>query len=125
MKCIICGKEVEKSMYSNACLCSSDCFSVNFWNECLDDSAIIINGECYHDGGTKPSDFKGFLGHAGHVFTIRMKDGRVFSTNNLWYNGEVPEERQISDNAEFITQSKDTSLPDLDSSIFEESDDLF
>ena len=102
MKCVICGKEIEKSKYSNKVLCSSECFHVNFWNECLDDSAIIIKVECYHDGGRKPEGYSGFLGHSGREFTIKMNDGQVISTNNLWYNGEVPKERMVADNAMFV-----------------------
>lgn len=101
MKCIICGKEIEKSCYSNAVLCSSECFHENFWNECLDETAIIVNGECYHDGGKKQgSDF--LLGFGGSFFKIKMNDGRIIETNNLWYNGPVPEDRNIKDNAVFI-----------------------
>jgi hypothetical protein len=102
MKCVICGKEIEKSMYSNKDLCSSECFHEDFWNDCLDDTAIIVNGECYHDGGRKPEGYSGFLGHAGRLFKIQMNDGRIIETNNLWYNGEVPKERCIADNAIFI-----------------------
>ena len=102
MKCVICGKEIEKSMYSNVPLCSSECFHEHFWNDTLDDTAIIVNGECYHDGGMKPKDYTGFLGHAGRYFKIEMNDGRIIETNNLWYNGEVPKERNIEDNARFI-----------------------
>ena len=102
MKCVICGKEIEKSGYSNKVLCSSECFSVDFWNDCLDDTAIIVNGECYHNGGMKPDNYSGFLGFSGRLFTIQMNDGRVIKTNNLWYNGEIPKERGIADNARFI-----------------------
>ena len=102
LKCIICGKEIEKSLYRNNILCSQKCFDINFWNEYLDDNAIIINGECYHDSGKRPSDYKGFLGHSGRLFKIKMNDGNIIETNNLWYNGKVPEDRQIKDNAIFI-----------------------
>lgn len=102
MRCIICGKEVEKSMYSNAVLCSSKCFHENFWDECLDETAIIVKGECYHDGGMKPASYQGFLGFGGSYFKIKMNDGRIIETNNLWYNGEIPKERNIEDNAKFI-----------------------
>lgn len=101
MKCIICGKEIEKSRYMNAALCSSECFSVNFWNECLDESAIIINGECYHDGGKKPKGYNGFMGHGGRLFKIKMNSGEIIETNNLWHNGEIPKDRNIKDNAVF------------------------
>ena len=102
MKCVICGKEIEKSMYSNAVLCSSECFSENFWNECLDETAIIIDGECYHDGGMKPPVYQGFQGFGGRYFKIQMNDGRVIETNNLWCNGDVPPERNVQNNAIFI-----------------------
>ena len=57
MKCEICGKEIEKSSYSNAILCSSECFGKHFWNEIVKDknNRIIINGNCYVDGGNKPN----------------------------------------------------------------------
>ena len=102
MKCIICGKEIEKSSYLHKVICSSECFHVDFWNDCLDESAIIVGGECYHDGGIKPEGYSGFMGHSGRKFTIKMSDGRIIETNNLWYNGKVPEERNVLDNAEFI-----------------------
>ena len=117
MKCVICGKEIEKSRYSNKVLCSSECFNVDFWNGCIDKDAIIINGECYHDGGIKPADYRGFLGHSGRVFNIKMNDGRIIKTNNLWYNGVVPPERGIKDNACFI------KLEAITDDLFEE--DLF
>lgn len=104
MKCVICGKEIEKSMYSHKVICSSECFSVDFWNDTLDDTAIIIKGECYHDGGMKPADYRGFLGFSGALFKIKMNNGKVFETNNLWYNGKVPKERCIEDNACFIEE---------------------
>jgi hypothetical protein len=104
MKCIICGKEIEKSGYTHKVICSSECFSVDFWNDTLDDTAIIIDGECYHDGGMKSKNYSGFLGFSGALFKIKMNDGRVFETNNLWYNGVVPKERCIEDNACFIKE---------------------
>ena len=43
------------------------------------------------------------LGHSGRVFKIRFKEnGEVLVTNNLWYNGVIPAERTVLDNAEFI-----------------------
>lgn len=101
MNCIICGKEIERSVFSNAHLCSSDCFDVNFWNETLDQDAIVVNGECYHDFGNNKKIY-GFLGHGGKRFAIRKNDGTILMTNNLWYNGKVPEERNVRDNAEFL-----------------------
>lgn len=113
MKCIICGKEIEKSHYMNAVLCSRECFNMNFWNECIDDKAIIINGECYHDGGKKPEGYRGFMGHGGALFKIKMNNGEIIETNNLRYNGKIPKDRNIQDNAVFITDRKNEEIEDL------------
>lgn len=110
MKCVICGKEIEKSKYSNKVLCSSECFNIDFWNDCIDDEAIIIDGECYHDGGKKPDGYRGFLGFAGRLFHIKMHNGKTITTNNLWYNGVVPKERNIKDNACFVSVNQANDL---------------
>lgn len=80
------------------------CHSVDFWNRALDDRAIIINGECFHDGGNKPNEKRTYLlGHSGRRFKIQFKEtGDIIETNNLWYNGVIPKERNIADNAVFI-----------------------
>ena len=101
MKCIICGKEIPESSYMNAVLCGHECFIENFWNENLDDTAIIIDGDCYHDGGRQEDNIP-WLGFGGHKFTIEMNDGRIIETNNLWFNGKIPTERNVKDNARFI-----------------------
>lgn len=98
MTCVVCGNEIEKSCYINKVLCSGKCFLENFWNECLDDEAIIIDGKCFHDGGKTECD-KGF---GGKRFKIKMSDGRIIETDNLRYNGTVPKERKIKDNARFL-----------------------
>lgn len=113
MKCIICGKEIEKSQYMNAILCSSECFYENFWNECIDDEAIIINEECYHDGGKKPKGYSGFMGHGGELFKIKMNNGNIIETNDLWYNGKIPKDRNIQDNAVFIIDNKNDDYEDI------------
>ena len=104
MKCKVCGKEVEKFRYSNN-ICSEECFHVDFWNRALDDKAIIINGVCYHDGGRKSPD-SAFLGFYGQEFRIKMNDGRIIETNNLWMQGDVPKERNVKDNARFLRRDE-------------------
>ena len=104
-KCKICGKEFEKSIYNdNLHLCSEKCHSIDFWNQILDDNAIIINGECYHAGRNRPDEKRTYLlGHSGTKFKIQFKNtGEIVETNNLWYNGVVPTERNIDDNAIFL-----------------------
>lgn len=108
MECIVCGKEIEKSCYSNAALCSSECYCYNFWQEIIAEKEehIIINGQCYYDDGeVKNPDRHLFLGHSGRRFWIRFFDGRTITTNNLWSQGDIPEEfrEELPDNAEFYT----------------------
>ena len=74
MKCEICGKEIEKSSYTNADLCSSECFKIHFWDEHLDETAIIIDGECYHDGGNKPHEREKYLGFGGTRFKTKCQE---------------------------------------------------
>ena len=98
MKCDICGREVEQTLYAGGCFCSHDCWLKNFWNETLDEEAIVVNGRCYHIGSSTDNP-KGF---DGGRFVIEMHDGRVIDTDSLCFNGEVPEEFGASDNARFI-----------------------
>ena len=106
MKCVVCGKEIAESRYMNAVLCSSKCFNVHFWQKIIaeKDHHVIVNGKCYCNGGNveNPNRYM-MLGFGGRRFWIRYKDGRTETTNNLWYNGEVPDEfsDQLPDNAEF------------------------
>ena len=46
MKCQVCGKEIKKQYTTGTC--SKKCFQEQFWNEVLDNNAIIIDGNCYH-----------------------------------------------------------------------------
>ena len=101
-KCIICGKPYTKELYSGTKVCSSKCFREDFWNKTLDNTAIIVNGVCYHDGGPSKSPAE-FRGHAGAMFVIQRLDrNEIIVTDNLWCNGEIPPERNIKDNAIFL-----------------------
>ena len=43
------------------------------------------------------------LGFDGRIFRIKMLDtGEVITTNNLRYNGDIPKEYAIKDNAVFL-----------------------
>ena len=109
MKCMICGKEVKHNHYSEHSdffgLCGDmKCFNKRFWQLALDDSAIIIKGVCYHVG-KEPEDLINVygLGYDGMKFCIKMLDtGEVITTHNLMYNGKVPKEYAVKDNAMFL-----------------------
>lgn len=113
MFCEICGREIPRSLYSGATLCSSTCFSIHFWRQICSEKEehLIIDGECYCLGtpvlSTKPSSM---LGYGGRHFTIRISNGEVIETNNLWYNGTVPPEfkDQLPDNATFVYSTDNT-----------------
>lgn len=109
MKCIICGKQIEKSSYSNKVLCSSECFSKNFWNEIVEEKNIhtIIDGVSYCIG--KEDDKSPFRGFGGQRFVIKKKDGSIVATTNLWCQGDIPNDykKLLPDNAEFICEKRD------------------
>lgn len=94
MTCVICNKELPngKSMFSNAPLCSSECFGIHFWNEIVleKDKHIFINGNSYVVGNeSAPGAFRGF---GGRAFYIEALDGSgvVIRTTNLWMQGTIP-----------------------------------
>lgn len=109
MKCIICGKEIEESAYSNKVLCSSECFHKNFWNEIVDEKDLhtIIDGVSYYI--CKENDKSYFRGHGGQKFVIKKNTGEVVATTNLWCQGDIPNEYRelLPDNAEFVYEKKE------------------
>ena len=108
VRCEICGKEIEKSKYSGCIICSGECFDKNFWKRIIKEKEkhIIINGVCYCDAGNVDNPLQSmFLGHSGRRFWIRFKNDSTLTTNNLWYQGEIPDEfrDELPDTAEFYT----------------------
>ena len=99
MNCIICGKNIEKSKYTNATLCSAECFMQLYWKEALDDKALIIDGECYH---VAPEKNHGARGFGGREFTIQKANGEIIKTSNLWRQGKIPDYAYRQDNAKFV-----------------------
>lgn len=96
-KCAVCGKEYVESF---AGFCSERCFEQDFWEKALDGNEIVINKECYHVGPEEgPSFFRGF---GGARFKIRMNDGKVIETTNLWNQGTIPDHFYKGDNAVFV-----------------------
>lgn len=98
MKCKVCKRRTKnKSGY-----CSVSCYYKDLWVHYLDEDAIIINGNCYHDKGYVENGVSRYLGFNGRVFSIAMKDGRRILTNNLWHDGIIPEDIKVEDNAVFL-----------------------
>lgn len=101
MMCAICGKyEGEYSSEHVEGYICKQCFEDEFWQDTLDKDVIIIGGRAYHAGDEdSKSVFRGF---GGVMNTIKMKDGRIIKSSNLWDNGQIPAKYNMQDNAEFI-----------------------
>lgn len=110
LNCIICNKEIEKSKYSNKILCSSECFTVNFWNHYVlraNDKDVARIGGLHYVICPGVTDSFGFKGFGGAKFVIRFNDGRKVTTRNLWHQGTIPDEfrDRLPDNAVFEIQT--------------------
>jgi hypothetical protein len=108
--CEICGKEFEKRHWGDeySKICSDECFGKKFWKIIIEDkdNRVIVNHRCYHFDKNKPmknydTDYNGY---GGRIFNIRFKNGETYITNDLWYQGDVPEQYlgDLPDNAEFL-----------------------
>lgn len=86
------------------------CFRCNHWEQIAnkqDPRNLIIDGCIYGDGGNYPNTRSQYLGFGGHRWYIK-RDGRVWTTNNLWSGGTIPEEfrERLPNNAEFLTKEE-------------------
>jgi hypothetical protein len=105
MKCSICNKEIEKSKFTNAILCSNECHNDHFWIEKIklhDDRTVVVDHTRWHFQPDDPSAY--FKGMGEREFNIEFFDGRKVKTKNLWCQGDVPEKfwKQIPNNANFV-----------------------
>lgn len=90
MRCCVCGKVIEKSMYSRP-ICSSECYQKRYWMDIIEEKEYhpIIDGQCYF---VAPEGRRGPVGHSGRRFILqRISDGKVTVTTNLWFQGKIPE----------------------------------
>lgn len=106
MKCRICGREFKDIKYIKPYqdICSSKCHQINFWKEIEQekDKYVFIDGHSYMIA-PENSNFS-FRGFSGNKFKIKLENGRIIETTNLWHQGIIPEEfkESLKDNAEFI-----------------------
>ena len=106
MICEICGTKFEKQLWGGefSQCCSKHCFTTKFWDGICKEKEehVVINGVCY---AVEDDPVNGFLGYSGRKFKIKMFDtGEVIETNNLWCQGDVPEEykSRLPNTAEFV-----------------------
>lgn len=80
------------------------CFSCAFWMEKVDldkqGISIRVKGKHYIVG----KDFSYSKGFGGKHWKIKFHDGREIETNNLWFQGVIPERfrNRLPDNARFV-----------------------
>ncbi len=100
MKCRICNSEIDtnyRNPYPKLLTENELCYDCYFWFEKLekynngDESYIVTNRYKMYYVGDEDEDTY-FRGHGGNKFSIELTDGKVFTSTNLWYNGEIPSE---------------------------------
>lgn len=107
--CVMCGGVAGTNYIGNQSMVERNmCFSCNFWEDRLHSLGLnnfIINGNFYTDSGQVDKPTKMFLGFGGRLFVIETFDGRIISTNNLWYGGRITQwfRDKFPDNAKFVT----------------------
>lgn len=105
--CKICKKLAKTNYYGNKRMVDKKlCFTCNFWDKyCESDKikkSIRIDGVHYMLGDKKkPNKWNGF---GGRKFKIKMNNGTIIDTCDLWYQGEIPSHfrDKLTDNAIFI-----------------------
>jgi len=110
--CSICGAAEEAKYMNNERMIEKKlCFNCNFWDEHSEKAnspeSIRINGHHYHayDSVSRADGFG--AGYGGSKFTIKMNDGRVIETQNLWHQGDIPSyfKGRLFDNAVFVQEN--------------------
>lgn len=80
-------------------------FLRQFWDDQAADrsNAVVIDGRHYRI--LPPEPYTPMAGFGGHRFRIRLHDGRLVETSNLWTQGEIPDDRrtEFPDTAVFET----------------------
>ena len=107
-----CGKWDSPSNWSKDSLISGLCFDCSFWENLItkaeqrESGSIRIDGHHYYVDLKNP--IKGGIpshrGFAGRSWNIRFRDGATVRTDNLWYQGQIPErfKDRLPDNADFV-----------------------
>lgn len=96
-------------------------YNKEFWDNLLNKEVknrVIVKGQHFTHRGFKDLSKcthlkrraeESFLGHGGRLFKIKMlSDGQIVETNDLWYQGEIPQEYRdrFPDNAEFVKEER-------------------
>lgn len=112
--CSICGGNINigefdiRAILTRKMKAEHLCFTCAFWKDKIDHPVPgreIINGCHYvfHEWLRQPVPFQG---SGGHHYYILKTDGSVKRSNNVWFQGEIPErfKRQLPNTARLITK---------------------
>lgn len=112
--CSICGGPMDIEEYDTRAILTKKmqakhlCFACAFWKDKIDNPVPgreIINGCHYvfHEWLRQPIPFQG---SGGHRYYILRNDGSVMRSNNVWFQGHIPERfrPQLPDTAKLITK---------------------
>ena len=111
--CPSCGKCYARRHTPESYI-GNNCFDCSFWLEKTDypddmkNHQVIIDGQHYLFHETD-SFIKGF---GGRRFKIQFFDGRIIETNNLWFQGEIPDQfrSMLPNNAVFLPVKEESVL---------------
>lgn len=99
VECTLCG--VQAMPFSGKYMTNPNldwCHMCNYWNEQLEDRtrAVVINQTHYRDRGPAKGG-----GYGGRLFRYRLISDpeKVVETRNMWYQGKIPSQFEIPDNA--------------------------
>lgn len=113
IKCKDCGKQHNENQwmesFAEELRKQQLCYSCHFWTEKLnlkEEAGRIPVRIAGHHYTVVPDAPRGspFQGYGGAKQTIKLADGRVIVTRNLWHQGEIPEHfrARMPDNAEMV-----------------------
>jgi len=88
------------------------CFTCDFWLEQINsnpnpqENRFVIDN--HHYTCLPPETNSKWAGFGGRRFEIKTNDGRTIITNNLWYQGKVPERfrDRLPNNAVFVKKQE-------------------
>lgn len=81
-------------------------FTKKYWEDLIErdiPNRLVINGVHYVHNGMSKSKYRGM---GGSEYTIKLNGGAIVKTNDLWHQGDIPQEfrDELPDNAEFVKE---------------------
>lgn len=108
--CCECGgvvaskNEETQQLMADRKMCSTCLFWIKIVEEKKDRRRIITNNNAYWIRTFGQTDRNGVIGFGGRKFDIKMNNGEIIKTNDLWHQGEIPPHfrNRLKNNAQFV-----------------------